>query len=230
MKSPSSVTFFHDSKSIHSFSFKSAAIIGGGFYGCITAPRLADAGMSVTLFEQHSELFLGSSGTYGIRLHAGPHYPRSPATRQACRAVLYCFRKQFPSLVLDLSTSLYGLGAEDADGLPARVTAEHFEKVCQECDKCTPVDPRESGVTGVSGLWNVDEPVLYQGRAKELFTKKLTSHRNVSVVFNHRVEHVEECPGINLVSVDGDVFDWIVKCTYFTSFAGRLVAGAQLKF
>lgn len=235
MESPKSVTVFHERRPTSpSLVSKSIAIIGGGFYGCVTALRLADAGMKVTLYEQHSELFFGSSGTYGLRLHAGPHYPRSPATRQACRDVLHRFKKQFPSLVLDISTSLYGLGLEDADGLPARVTTKHFEKVCQECDKCTPVDPQDYGVvppvTGVSGLWNVDEPVLYQGRAKELFATRLECHPNVSLVFNHHVKHLEECPGMNLVSVDGDIFDWAVNCTYFTSFGDRQVLGAQVKF
>ena len=52
------------------------AVIGGGYYGCLTALKLADNGHQVTLFEQNEELFQGTSGTYGIRLHAGPHYPR----------------------------------------------------------------------------------------------------------------------------------------------------------
>ena len=58
------------------------AVIGGGWYGCYIALSLAKQGCKVILFEAKSDLFRGCSGTYGIRVHAGPHYPRSLVTRR----------------------------------------------------------------------------------------------------------------------------------------------------
>lgn len=224
MHGPKSVTFSEEDFSLP----KSVAIIGGGFYGCFTALKLADNGIKVTVFEQHSELFRGTSGTYGIRLHAGPHYPRSPATREACRNALQSFREKFPNLVLNPSSSMYGLGIKDCDGLPARVTTEQFQKVCQECNKCTSIDPQVHGVSGVLGLWNVDEPVLIQDRAQHFFRKQLECHPNVTLLLNHRVKDLRECIDTGLVFVDGSLFDWAVNCTYFTSFTAKQIMGAQV--
>lgn len=207
---------------------KKVAVIGGGFYGCVTALKLAKSGFQVTIFEQHSELFQGTSGTYSIRLHAGPHYPRSTATRDACRAVFQQFQDEFPTLIAKLQHSLYALGIEDAEGLPARVTESVFDSICQESEQCSRVDPHRYGVDGVVGLWKVYEPCLYQDRVRGLFTSMLEEHPNVKLAFNHRVRNLfEEDDG---VSLDSQQFDWAINCTYFTSFANVNIEGAEVRY
>lgn len=232
MNSPNSTQHFPDVDRLDAqlTLSSSVAVIGGGFYGCYTAFKLAEQGFNVTVFEQHSELFSGTSGTYGIRLHAGPHYSRSPATRKACQTALRRFRTEFPSLVVPLQSSLYGHGIVDADGLPSRVSHDHFEKVCQECDSCEKVDPEDYGVYGVTGLWDVDEPCLYPSRGRKLFSKLLENHPKVTLVFNHTVKQLKDVPDMDRVLVDGQLFDWAVNCTYFTSFSTQKVVGAQVMY
>lgn len=94
------------------------AVIGGGWYGCHIARVLKLAGHDVTLFESHEQIFRGISGRFGIRLHAGPHYPRSEKTRKSCREGFAEFANTYPELVVKHAYSIYGLGTLDANNEP----------------------------------------------------------------------------------------------------------------
>ena len=67
---------------------ETVAVIGGGWFGCHIAIALQERGYLVTLYEGKSTIFSGISGTFGIRIHSGPHYTRSYATRKCCREVV----------------------------------------------------------------------------------------------------------------------------------------------
>jgi len=87
----------------------------------------------VTLFEAKDDLFRGASGSYGIRLHAGPHYPRSEVTRKEVQATFKPMLEEYPQFFVDMNPAIYALGVEDVDGNPSRVDWPHFKKVCEEC-------------------------------------------------------------------------------------------------
>ncbi len=111
-------------------------IIGSGWYGCHIALYLVQAGHNVTLLERNSDIFQGTSGQFGIRLHSGPHYPRSAATRESCRRGGAEFKQHYPELVVPHQYSIYALGTLDADKNPSKVSQKNFESVCHESPEC----------------------------------------------------------------------------------------------
>jgi hypothetical protein len=56
------------------------AVVGGGLFGVTIAVALANSNCAVELFERAPRLLHQSTAKNLFRLHAGYHYPRSPAT------------------------------------------------------------------------------------------------------------------------------------------------------
>lgn len=56
------------------------------------------------------------SGSYGIRLHIGPHYLRSSITTHECINGFYKFLDQYLELIINHVFSYYGPGYTDVDG------------------------------------------------------------------------------------------------------------------
>ncbi|CAF2886394.1 unnamed protein product, partial [Rotaria sp. Silwood2] len=83
---------------------KNIAIIGGGWYGCHIALTLKQKGQyDVTLYEAKSDIFLGCSGQFGIRLHADPHYPRSKKHVKVVKIIFTIFKIVFePSIAVGI--------------------------------------------------------------------------------------------------------------------------------
>lgn len=209
---------------------RTIAVIGGGIYGIYTSLALADVGFTVTLYERNASLFSGTSGSHAIRLHAGPHYPRSPATRAACRTSLRQFTNEFPHLVALPSVSLYAVGECDADGAPSRTNVSDFDAVCRECNGYQRVsDPASFGISAVRGIWSVDEPVLYQDSMRRELVHRVKTHPRICLQLNHTVRDLTHI-GQRHVAVDGMVFDWVVNCTFFKSFSSDTVSGAPVVY
>jgi FAD dependent oxidoreductase len=55
-----------------------AAVVGGGLFGCLTAVKLARAGVFVTLFDKLPGPLMGATRANQARIHRGYHYPRDP--------------------------------------------------------------------------------------------------------------------------------------------------------
>ena len=135
---------------------KKVAIVGGGWYGCHIALSLAKKGYDVTIFEKNVGIFSGISGRFGIRLHAGPHYPRSLKTRLSCRKGFVKFHKKYPELINEHQYSIYGLGILDSDGQPPKVNKNQFEKVCYESDQCQKIDTEKWGYKNLQTALNLN--------------------------------------------------------------------------
>ena len=65
---------------------KRVLVIGAGWNGLHTANELIKAGYRVVVADKNSDIFGGVSGKFGVRVHAGPHYPRSTKTQSASSA------------------------------------------------------------------------------------------------------------------------------------------------
>jgi glycine/D-amino acid oxidase-like deaminating enzyme len=102
------------------------AVIGGGFYGCLLAERLAHGGAGVVLFERAPDLLLRASLANQARVHGGYHYPRSLLTGLRSRANLPRFRAEFADCIDDSFTMLYAVAARHS-----HVTARHFAGFCR---------------------------------------------------------------------------------------------------
>lgn len=105
----------------------SAAVIGGGFYGCSIAALLADIGANVTLFEKESDLLTRASYSNQARLHGGYHYPRSFSTAYRSRANLPRFLQDYRPAIDTSFTNIYAVARRNS-----KISARQFEFFCRQ--------------------------------------------------------------------------------------------------
>lgn len=196
-------------------------IIGGGWYGCHLARKLSDAGHTVTVVEKNKDIFNGISGNFGIRLHAGPHYPRSPKTRESCQRAFHKFIKEYPSLVVPHKYSMYALGNLDSFALPSKVNLEQFKTVCAETQVIAETEnPKDWGYQDLQYIANINEPSIAVGaRLREGFKPYLENHK-IAFIFNTVVSNLKL--NDNKVTVFSNekvigVFDRVINTTSYQS-------------
>lgn len=166
-------------------------VIGAGWYGSHIALNLKKQGFNVVLLEKNGRPFQEISGTFGIRDHAGPHYPRSPNTRESCARGAELFAQEYPNLINSHSYSIYALGNKDAEGLPSKVDLDTFKKVCSETKKHEEVDPKEWGYENVISAMNVEEPSIVVGERLRSTFENYFKETNIDVKYNFYVKKLE---------------------------------------
>lgn len=102
------------------------AIVGGGFFGCLAALRLSQAGFHVTVFEKQTGLMLGASYINQNRLHMGYHYPRSDETARDSCLHQVDFQSLFPEAVVDDFEHYYCVAREGS-----YVSGQEFVDFCE---------------------------------------------------------------------------------------------------
>ena len=114
-----------------------ALVVGGGFYGCITALYLHDNGYRVLILERDDDLLLRASYANQARVHNGYHYPRSFMT--AWRSLI-----NFPRFVMDFRgcidnsfEKVYAIARRNS-----KVNAFQFRQFCQNIGAPIRVAPR----------------------------------------------------------------------------------------
>jgi hypothetical protein len=201
------------------------AIIGAGWYGCHIARALKQAGYSVTIFEKNTDIFRQISGNFGIRLHAGPHYPRSQATRASCRTGFTLFQKEYKELLIPHQYSIYALGKRDADDAPSRVTVEEFKKVCEESASFREIKPAEWGYTdNVLAAFDIDEPSIAVGaRLREAFRQYLDDEQ-IPVICKYNVKKILKVGGKFRITngESHEDFDHVINATSYQSFIPKI--------
>jgi len=213
----------------NSFKNEKVAIIGGGWSGSHIACEFAER-FDVTLFEAKDRIFKGVSGNFGIRIHAGPHYPRSLATRTACQLNASKFLKHYPELVREHDYAVYAIGKKDADEKPSKVNHEDFRQVCKEYNFKGEVDldtlnlnPKE-----IHTAFDIDEPSAILGEPLRQFFEKRLAERKVKIRYNFRVTDIKKQSGkIMITGVDKKsmkekgaetyLFDHVINATSFQS-------------
>lgn len=86
-----------------------AAIIGGGFYGCMTALLLKRKFPKVVLLEKESEILQRASFRNQARIHNGYHYPFNIRTALRSRVNFPRFISEFKDCVDDTVKSYYAI-------------------------------------------------------------------------------------------------------------------------
>ncbi|MBB72868.1 MAG: hypothetical protein CMF50_10790 [Legionellales bacterium] len=199
---------------------KDIAVIGGGWYGSHIALELRKKGHNVTLYEKNPRLFSNISGLFGIRLHIGPHYPRSKATRRSCLYGFQAFTTKYPELIVPHDYSVYAVGNSDASGMASKVSADDFVEVCKEHSRCKVFyDTEEKGYKNLQVAVELDEPSVYIGRGlHDFFERKLTD-AGVNIIYNYNAvsAHKTDSEMIQITSDNGQVgiFDYAVNATSF---------------
>jgi len=194
-------------------------IIGSGWYGCHLALSLKKKGHDVTIYEKNRTIFSGISGKFGIRLHAGPHYPRSLETRKSCQRGLIEFKQRYPDLVIEHEYSIYGLGKVDAEKNPSRISEKQFKEVCAETNNCFEIDPKMRGYQDLQSVVEIDEPSIVLGdRLRNKFLLELCKAK-IPIYFNTRVNNISNNGPSVTIETDDEFtsFDRVINATGYKS-------------
>lgn len=195
------------------------AIIGGGWYGCHIARVLQSKGYSVTLFESNDDILKGISGNFGVRLHVGPHYPRSEKTRKNCRTGYDEFIKTYPNLVVEHAYSIYALGTLDANNEPPKIDLKTFRKVGKENQNSREIDPIKWGYSNLQSAFDIEEPSVLVGNLLREKFKTYLRNAGVTVICNFKVHQLVREGAKTLVYGDSScgIFDYAVNTTGYQS-------------
>lgn len=197
-------------------------VIGAGWNGCHCALTLAKAGHRVTLLEKATQIFSGVSGDFGIRLHKGPHYPRSKTTRQSCLAAFDRFCEEYPELVIAHESAIYAQGLTDALGHKSKVTAQAFSEVCHESAECRELDFNALGFSELESAFNLDEPSAVLGeRLRAYFIQKL-AEAGVEVRLGAHVKSINSHMELKVVDLGEGVSITAARVVNATGFQSLL--------
>ncbi|KAJ5778453.1 FAD dependent oxidoreductase domain-containing protein [Penicillium odoratum] len=158
-------------------------IIGAGWNGCHLACELSELGYQIILIDRESQIFAGTSGLFGIRLHRGATLRTNSFDH---------FREKYRGLVFEHEFSIYANGLVDSENFPSKVSDDTFHKVCMEYRGCKKVDPAVHCLDGISSAYELDEPSVAIGScARSWFENKLEKAR-VSVILDTTVLHIKQ--------------------------------------
>lgn len=217
-------------------NFKEIAVVGAGWYGVHVALTLQKSdNYRVTLFERNESLFSGISGLFGIRLHVGPHYPRSQATRRSCLYGFQEFAAEYPELIVSHNYSAYAVGTSDADGQPSKISADEFVKVCKESSRCEVIsDPSAEGYNDLQVVVKLAEPSLFVGRELHGYFQKKLKAAGVNIVYNSNVTSIKKAPGgkitIKFIGETEKQFNYVINTTSFHSLTPSIERPIKLPF
>lgn len=167
-------------------------VLGGGIYGCHLTLSLIEAGHDVELYEKEATLFAGASGACPGRLHRGPHYPRSKATRDACQAHYPLFMARYGHLTHGVPANVYAIAERDSlvdFGTYCEVLEQEIETIRVE-------RPGELGLRNVEGAIFCGERHIVPRLAREYFATALNGH----AVFG--AENAD------------DYYEWLIDATF----------------
>lgn len=209
---------------------ETVAIIGAGWFGAHIALTLQKK-YEVTLIEKNSEIFSGISGQFGVRLHTGPHYPRSQSTREGCHNGYEEFLQTYPELINEHSYSVYCLGTEDAIGLPSKVNKQQFDRVCREFKHIKQIGQNKDGSTiyhnlkyqNIISMHDVDEPSLIVGERLRSIFKSYLDAANIPIKTNFAVKDIKKEHGFMTITAHNSLtgldealaFDHVVNATSY---------------
>jgi hypothetical protein len=195
-------------------------VVGAGWYGCHIAIELSQIGHRVRLVEKESEILSRCSGTFGIRLHRGPHYPRSPATRKNCQTTFDRFIEAYPELVYWHDEAIYAYGLKDAQGYPSKTSLQAFEDVCFETKSCRRIDEK-TRYNNVAAAFDLAEPSIATGVELRRCIRARLARTDVQLSLNIRVRDVQsnsESVTLYLSSQIGE--DWEQKADFVINATG----------
>jgi glycine/D-amino acid oxidase-like deaminating enzyme len=105
-----------------------AVVVGGGFFGCMTALELRRRHRHVVLLEQGTDLLRRASYHNQARVHHGYHYPRSLRTALRSRINFPRFVRQF-DFCIERSFDKYYAVARQFSKVTARQFRTFFEQI-----------------------------------------------------------------------------------------------------
>lgn len=102
-----------------------ALVIGGGFYGCITALYLHEQGYRVLIVEREADLLTRASYVNQARVHNGYHYPRSFMTAWRSLVNFPRFVRDFHGCIDNSFEKVYAIARRNS-----KVNPYQFKQFC----------------------------------------------------------------------------------------------------
>lgn len=194
-----------------------AIVIGGGVFGALIAAELKRYASKVCLLERHSGLLAEASMWNQARVHRGYHYPRHPATAEACAMNFHRFSNEFPEAVYSQYQSVYAIAAAGSF-----VSAQEFVELCEAID--IPCQEAEREVRclfadgSVEGVFRTEE-CAFDGAVLGRLVSERLGRTGVDVFCNTEAHSVDQQIAADMLAVrttDGRKFcaPRVLNCTY----------------
>lgn len=177
-------------------------VLGAGWYGCHIAASLIADGHEVQIHERTTGIFNGASGRIPARLHLGPHYPRSYATREACQRHTREFLNVYGHLTRGVPVNLYAIARHDS----LVDFRQYVETLRGEFEFIEVYDPAEYGLQNVEGAILTPERHIIARLAKQHFEKLLAGR----VLYGRPDEPLD------------DHFELTIDCTFASQGAANV--------
>jgi glycine/D-amino acid oxidase-like deaminating enzyme len=193
-----------------------AAVIGGGFFGCMTALRLSQQRRRVVVLEKHDRLLGRASYHNQARVHNGYHYPRSLTTALRSRLNFPRFVEQFGSC-LERGFDQYYAVARQFSKVTATQFRNFFRRVGAPLGPAPPAVRRLFNEDLVEEVFRVTEYAFDAVRLRDLLQAWL-AEAGVEVRTGTEVLRVQALPGGRLrVTLRGTAelaAGEVFNCTY----------------
>ncbi len=149
-----------------------AAVIGGGFFGCMTALELRRRYRHVVLLEQGDGLLRRASYHNQARVHHGYHYPRSLRTALRSRINFPRFVEQF-AFCIERSFDAYYAVARHFSKVTARQFCNFFEYIHAPIERAPQAVRRLFNSDLVEDVFRVTEYAFDAIRLREWLRQRL---------------------------------------------------------
>ncbi len=174
-----------------------AIVVGGGFFGCELAIRLARTFDGVTLLEAERDVMTRASFGNQARVHNGYHYPRSILTALRSRANYPRFRADYAECIDAGFRKIYAVARRYS-----KVSAGQFAGFCRRIGaRCEPL-PRPMNSLfhpgEIEDAFAVDECAFDADRLRELVRQRLQG-ANVACRCGVRVQRLRPAAGQRVV-------------------------------
>ncbi len=208
-----------------------AVVVGGGFFGCMTALELRRRCRHVVLLEQGNDLLLRASYHNQARVHHGYHYPRSLRTALRSRINFPRFVAQFDFCIERSFDKYYGV-ARQFSKVTARQFRNFFAHVQAPIERASAAVRRLFNSDLVEDVYRVTEYAFNAVRLREWLRQRLiesevevrlgTDAERVRPYAGGRLLLTTETPQGRVELVAGEVFN----CAY--AQINRLLDGSGL--
>lgn len=205
-----------------------AAVIGGGFFGCITALELRRLGKAVLLAEREAGLMQRASYANQARIHQGYHYPRSLLTALRSRENFQRFIDEFPGCVRTNSRAYYAIARR-----ASKITARQFVQFCRRIG--APVEPCSPEVRGwfsphtIEDVFEVEEYVFDVSALKQA-VEAMLQDSGVDVRLDVEVQRIVRADGHYEIALGAEtvVARDVFNCTYSNLNTLQREAGGEV--
>jgi len=186
-------------------NIKNICIVGGGWYGCYIAEYLLDnfTNLNITLIDERTDIFEGSSYNNQNRLHLGFHYPKCSITRNKCKENFNKFINKYTDSILPINNNYYVISNK------SNIDYDNYIKL---------YDVNDYNLIENTLFTNIDKNIINTKEMYIIFFKIKQNFKNkfqdkIKFLFNYKVNDIQKFN--NEIIINNDIkFDKVFNCTY----------------